>query len=176
VNDLARLKSEIATTAQRLRQLRRELREAKGAPAPKARVRIRTRPKGGTWKADRDECDLLMGRIKKAEQPFCSACNTSDRVRLQWAHLITRRRLSVRWDWENSVVLCDACHFRYTNDEIGWQAWCNDHLGAVRWVALVRRSRLTTRFDPRILVGLRARAQELGVDTAEGWRAWQEAA
>ncbi len=36
-----------------------------------------------------------------------------ERVRLQWAHVITRRIRSTRWLLENGMSLCKGCHFGF---------------------------------------------------------------
>lgn len=32
-------------------------------------------------------------------------------IQLQWAHIYSRRYLSIRWDLRNSLALCASCHF-----------------------------------------------------------------
>jgi hypothetical protein len=173
---VAALSLEVRQAEAVLRELRRRLREAKGATPRKVRVSIRTRPKGGTWKADRDEADKLMARVVKAEHPSCMACGTTDRRSLQWSHGISRGRLNTRYDFVNSFVHCSRCHLRFTRDSAGFTAWLIERLGRVVYEGLYWRSRLRTRFDPNIVVYLRGRAAELGVDSDEGWRAWLEGA
>ena len=43
----------------------------------------------------------------------CVRCGaTTD---LQWSHVLTRRHMCIRWDDENSKILCRACHCWWTN-------------------------------------------------------------
>lgn len=177
MNTIPELRARVRQATAELKAARQALRAAQGKPAPpKPRARIRTRPKGGTWKADRLECDKLMARIVKFEHPACMNCHRTDRYRLQWAHGFSRKYNATRYDVENSFVLCDACHMVFTYNPIAWTAWMRLRLGPEKYEALERRAQLMVRFDPRILLGLRGRAEELGVATDEGWRAWQEAA
>lgn len=42
----------------------------------------------------------------------CRRCGRgTPNVQLQWAHIYSRRYLSVRWMPQNSVSLCAGCHF-----------------------------------------------------------------
>jgi hypothetical protein len=157
------------------RPIARRVRPPRATAPIRRKVRIRVRPKGGTWKADRDECDVLMARIVKVERDACEACGERRRLRFQWAHGFSRRYKGARWDFENSWCLCSACHLRFTHDPIGWDLFMRSRLPDGRYEALRARAQLVTRFEPMILVGLRHRSAELGVLTDEGWKAWQGA-
>ena len=39
---------------------------------------------------------------------LCVRCKTNHKV--QWAHVISRRHLATRWELDNSLSLCYACH------------------------------------------------------------------
>lgn len=42
----------------------------------------------------------------------CRRCGKSPpSIQLQWAHIYSRRYLSVRWDPRNALSLCAGCHF-----------------------------------------------------------------
>lgn len=42
----------------------------------------------------------------------CRRCGLSaPKVQIQWAHIYSRRYLSVRWMPQNSLALCAGCHF-----------------------------------------------------------------
>jgi hypothetical protein len=58
----------------------------------------------------------------------CVACGAESG--LQWAHILSRRYLQVRWDPRNSVVLCVRCHVYYTHRPLEWERWASDRLGA----------------------------------------------
>lgn len=46
---------------------------------------------------------------------------------LQWAHIITRAALSLRWAEKNSVTLCGRCHLRFTLRPDEWEAFIEDY-------------------------------------------------
>lgn len=123
---------------------------------------------------ERDECDRLMGRLVKVKHGACQACGSPDRSKLQWAHGLSRRYRSVRYDWANSFSLCSACHLRYTHNPIAWTEWMLAKLGANEYAALGQRAKIKTRWDSTLVAGLRAQADALGVLTNEGWKNWQE--
>ncbi len=58
---------------------------------------------------------------------------------LQWAHIISRRYKSVRWDPLNSICLCAGCHLWWHHRPTEAVAWFvnqyperNDHIIALR--------------------------------------------
>jgi hypothetical protein len=60
----------------------------------------------------------------------------TDRTNLQCAHLISRRYFAVRWDPKNAVALCVIHHKQFTEDPLGWDDWCEQHLGPLGWTNL----------------------------------------
>ena len=70
--------------------------------AQKERQRLRRLEK----KADDLTRDRIMARDKR-----CVICGSTEV--LQWSHLITRRKIAVRWDPLNSVIMCRSCHARH---------------------------------------------------------------
>jgi hypothetical protein len=57
-------------------------------------------------------------------------------MRLQCAHIVSRRYLALRWSPNNAVTLCAGCHTRFTNDPLRWELWVDDHLGQGTWEQL----------------------------------------
>lgn len=56
------------------------------------------------------------------DRATCQRCGTQG-GKLDWAHIHTRRTKAIRWDLNNSLVLCAKDHF-----------WWHDHpLDAARW-------------------------------------------
>ena len=81
--------------------------------------------------------DALFAEVVHALQPDCQRCGA---LTTDCAHIFTRSRRSTRWDTENALGLCRACH-----------AWAHAHpyffrdfvtalIGIDRLEALYRRS------------------------------------
>jgi hypothetical protein len=93
----------------------------------------------------RKEADRLVGRYVKLRD---GRCMDEDRphfceggIFLQWAHLIGRGYLIVRYDEDNSVTLCRGAHMYYTQRKLEWDDWCKAYLGEERWEALRQRAK-----------------------------------
>jgi hypothetical protein len=81
--------------------------------------------------------DLMMGDAVKAEEGRCRKCGSQRD--LQWAHVIRRSYLAVRWDRANSMALCAADHLYFTHRPLEWEQWCRDNevpYDSLRMVAL----------------------------------------
>lgn len=46
----------------------------------------------------------------------CGATVSVDGTPLQWSHVHSRRHLCLRWDDDNSKLLCKGCHCWWTNN------------------------------------------------------------
>jgi len=82
--------------------------------------------------------DDLFARYIKARDRRCQNC--PETTNLQCAHIIRRRYYAIRWDPDNAVTLCRACHKRYTEDELGWQDWVFDRIGEDAYRAMKFRA------------------------------------
>jgi 5-methylcytosine-specific restriction endonuclease McrA len=81
--------------------------------------------------------DRLTADYVKAREPMCRNCGSMGP--LDWAHVFSRRHLSIRWDLANSMALCRTCHTFFTNKPAEWEQWCRDHgidWDMLRWAAL----------------------------------------
>jgi 5-methylcytosine-specific restriction endonuclease McrA len=58
--------------------------------------------------------DLCRRYVFLRDRFVCVKCltlkKTQNRQRLQWAHIYSRGVHSLRWEIDNSVVLCSGCH------------------------------------------------------------------
>ena len=114
----------------------------------------------------RQEADRLFSRYIRARDRHCVVCG--EPTNLQCAHLISRRYLAVRWDPGNAVALCVADHKRFTEDPLGWDAWCEERLGAEAWSRLKQRARRGGMPDLAFTIAeLRAMLKEVGGLSAE---------
>jgi len=98
--------------------------------ATRERQRLRRLEK----KADDLTRDRIMARDKR-----CVICGSTQV--LQWSHLITRRKYSVRWDTRNSCMMCARCHFRHHRQgPEEYVSWFMRTYGAEEYQSLVQRA------------------------------------
>jgi len=86
-------------------------------------------------------CDLLAGQLCR-KRGKCESCGAEDTINtsLQWCHIISRTYRGTRWDEDNCLCLCSACHARFTYRPSIWIAWLMENM-PVRYLDLERRSR-----------------------------------
>ena len=65
----------------------------------------------------------------------------TDYKQLQCSHFIGRSRRSVRWDEDNAVGLCAACHLYFTANPIEYVQWFMNHIGEEKLNLLMARNR-----------------------------------
>lgn len=76
----------------------------------KARVRPRDTLRGSKAAPNRAELDKLCRTVVfYRDGGACRKCGKTT-GQLHWAHIYSRRFLSVRWNELNSMVLCAGCH------------------------------------------------------------------
>jgi 5-methylcytosine-specific restriction endonuclease McrA len=108
----------------------------------------------------RKEADRLFSLYIRARDRGCRMC--TDRTNLQCAHLISRRYFAVRWEPENAVALCVGHHKQFTEDPLGWDDWCEGHLGSVGWTRLKLLARMGGMPDlAYVIAELRAMLKEV---------------
>jgi hypothetical protein len=59
---------------------------------------------------------------------------------LDWAHILSRRYLAVRWDWRNSTTLCRTDHQKFTRRPEEWVVLCQTKMGMLAWEQLYNRA------------------------------------
>lgn len=86
-----------------------------------------------TWEKPKRLCakhmaDTMMGDHVKAEEGCCRFCGTqgSEVNPLQWCHVLRRSYHAIRWDRDNSMVLCRTHHMMFTENPAKWEQWCLD--------------------------------------------------
>ena len=81
---------------------------------------------------------------------------------LQCSHFWGRRIFNTRWDEDNGVGLCPACHMYLTSHPALHAAWYEEHLGQPAFDMLAARARQTGKVDKNALViYYRGKIQEL---------------
>lgn len=53
----------------------------------------------------------------------CQRCGETTIALLQWSHVLSRRHYCIRWEPDNSKVLCMSCHCYWTNHPIEAAYW-----------------------------------------------------
>jgi hypothetical protein len=92
------------------------------------------------------------GLIKKLDKAFsglirkrgvCARCRKgAEETTLQCAHIIGRRNFAVRWDIDNGIPLCYACHIFWAHKEPIWfNDFARDYLGRYKFEQLKLRAR-----------------------------------
>jgi hypothetical protein len=55
----------------------------------------------------------------------CQRCGVTEAI--QWAHVLTRSELSIRWNPMNSLALCAKCHVYMTHRPVEWMEWVDEN-------------------------------------------------
>jgi hypothetical protein len=76
--------------------------------------------------ADRLADALARAVVKDRDGNICRRCGDK-RVPTEWAHVLARRVAPfLRWDPDNAVALCSACHGEFTLHPDRWWDWLGD--------------------------------------------------
>jgi hypothetical protein len=89
-------------------------------------------------------CDKLFSEIVRSrgrcEARVAKTCSGADPERLQCAHIISRRYNAVRWDEENALCLCSACHMFFTWHPVEWELFIDERRGFGAYRDMLRRA------------------------------------
>jgi len=61
-------------------------------------------------------------RVFDRDELTCQRCRSTTR-QVQWAHMISRRHLCIRWEADNALSLCAGCHMWYDGYPLLSGAW-----------------------------------------------------
>lgn len=74
----------------------------------------------------------------------CERCGKpAGEVTLQGAHIVPRRYLKTRWDLDNGLALCSACHVYFTHYPLEFEEFVTGYIGAETFAALKEKARGT---------------------------------
>jgi len=118
--------------------MERTLRNSRLKPSTKRIPRV----KKTTLAALKRQADKLAGELCR-RRGACERCGSKEY--LQWAHMVSRRYHSTRWEDMNSFCLCRNCHTLFTYNPDRWIAWLMEN-HAARYLAMERQSRDGTRW------------------------------
>jgi len=80
----------------------------------------------------------------------CRKCGVPDkggRQGLQWAHIYSRRYLTIRWNPLNSMALCPSCHFFIHQNPLEGAEWVASWMPASDREVLREKLKKPGRFD-----------------------------
>lgn len=106
----------------------------------------------------KQECDRMARQVVlERDKHTCQRCGTTEAV--QWAHILTRSELSIRWNPLNSLALCAGCHVYMTHRPVEWMDWVDAHYDENRIdkLRLLRRGILGAPDYAAIIAELRAK-------------------
>lgn len=92
----------------------------------------------------------MFERDRKEWGKACGLCGRSD-LRLDWNHLISASKYSVRWNPLNIYALCYACNMRHEFHPHYYTAWWLKRHGAEAYQALVAWSNIPAKFKSKDL-------------------------
>jgi hypothetical protein len=95
-------------------------------------------------------------------------------LKIECAHVYSRRHKSVRHDSDNAFALCFKCHGFYTGENNEWLDFCTTLLGAERMNRLTLKKNFVTRHyertDERLVADdFRAKVKEIAKKENKEW-------
>jgi hypothetical protein len=85
---------------------------------------------------------LIADELAKAKcraRGYCQASGldeTACKLSLQWAHIVERSELGIRWSENNCLALCQAHHLKYTHRPFRWWLFIQKHYPSQwSWIA-----------------------------------------
>ena len=87
----------------------------------------------------RNKADRLFSlAIRERDGNECQVCHSH--YRMTCGHLVSRKYMATRWDFENAVAQCWSCNVKAKWDELWWEAWIEERFPG-RLVMLKVRAR-----------------------------------
>ena len=95
-------------------------------------------------KAETRKLDKLLSELVR-KRGFCEKC--ANRETLQAAHIFSRNKRSVRWDYKlNVLCLCAKCHFWAHANPILFTELVRKHLGKTKYELIKKKARQIARY------------------------------
>jgi 5-methylcytosine-specific restriction endonuclease McrA len=66
--------------------------------------------------------DDARERVFQRDGKVCVRCKNRNNG-IQWAHIISRRHLALRWEADNALTFCGGCHFFWHSQPFLAQEW-----------------------------------------------------
>lgn len=61
--------------------------------------------------------------VRKRDRFRCQVCGETDYRKIQAMHIISRSEWAVRWNLDNGISGCRACHKYFTHRPVAWENW-----------------------------------------------------
>ena len=108
--------------------------------------------------------DVLCEIVRRRDKYTCQRCERSaeDDWKMEVSHFYGRSNLSVRHEFDNVVLLCFSCHYRWAHSHpLEFGEWWQKRLGKERMDMLILKKNLCFTGDLKlILFALKMRLKE----------------
>lgn len=84
----------------------------------------------GANSALEERCDQAARWYYKKQTPYCEALGKSSTTcwgTLEWAHIVSRRNMRLRYEPYNKLVLCHGHHAWWTEHPYEWKRFVRNH-------------------------------------------------
>lgn len=107
--------------------------------------------------------DLCRKFINLRDKSTCVRCGRKrPQYKTEWAHFYSRSNKAVRWDEDNSCILCFNCHYNFAHKlPREFSEWYKEHLGEKKFNQLQLRSTGKVGHFSLIMLYLKQKLQEL---------------
>lgn len=111
---------------------------------------------------------LCRAVVRERDRWMCAICGRTREVTvLDWAHVYTRGRISLRWNLDNSMLLCKKCHMQW-HGVIPWvfDPETNTDIDSVKYMRRAWEKKFPER-DRRLTVLIRSRGAKVDLGLIE---------
>ncbi len=81
----------------------------------KRKNRVRSKRTRSIHRMKLDLDAIARAEVFERDGGKCIRCRNSDRA-VQWAHVLSRRHLCLRWESDNAMTLCAGCHMYWHHE------------------------------------------------------------
>jgi len=103
------------------------------------------RPRQKSKSALCKQADKLFSEFRRAEVGHCECCGKKDN--LQLAHIITRGCRKLRYDPDNTFVLCWSCHWKFHSKPLEFAEFVKNRKGEDVYKYLLKASQILHPID-----------------------------
>ena len=101
-------------------------------------------------KIKRDIIDTLFSQyIRQLADFTCEYCGQK-KSKMECSHFHSRRKKSVRWDYDNAACLCFSCHTYLGGNPYAHTKWFEKRLGSQRFEQLNIRAEMLLKVTPAV--------------------------
>jgi len=122
---------------------------SKGSKSPVAKSKPKKRSKLPAIKTTRNKCDKLLTPIIKAQHPECflkASANCNFYTQVAHHHIKKSQSSALRYDIENLIPLCNACHMMLHANESVWVHELIERKG-IEWARSLKEKNVMVKTD-----------------------------